>query len=176
MYNRYLVLGAFLFLFIIGLAYCSNNEGEEVYEEFYEGYDSSFARASEEGVEIPYKSDGHTVSIPVAINNYKCYMLFDTGASMSTLSEQDFLYLLRQRKIKFDKDEVSKTFSIADGSTVKAYKVWADEVVLGEEIHLSNVEFYVMKGARTSLLGQNIIKQFHSAYIDRNNEVLRIIE
>ncbi len=174
--RHYLVIGI-LAIALGGIVYFSSGDDENTVAQttssYYETYDDS-----EEGIAVPFKSRGSTVTIPMEIKGFGFDIVYDTGASASILSKTEFDYMRKKGLVSlYSLTGNTKHFSIADGSTVEAYEIKFDKVKIGKEIELEDVTFYVIDSpSATSLLGQNIMRRFTKHFIERDNGVVRFIE
>ena len=108
---------------------------------------------------IQMEKDGGVYKIPCVVNGAKMKMVFDTGASVVTLSETmaDFLY---ENDYISEEDILGKSQLItADGSTVNSTVINIKDIEISG-LHLKNVRTSVIKGQSAPLLlGQTAIQQ-----------------
>ncbi|MCX4331444.1 MAG: retropepsin-like aspartic protease [Muribaculaceae bacterium] len=108
-------------------------------------------------------SETSTPEINVEMNGVPFKMLWDTGATGTSISMQECMSLYKAGELS-DNDIIGEVLcTVADGSTVKVPVYAIREVVIrtdGEPFIVNNVEVSVMPSLSASmLLGQNVMKE-----------------
>jgi aspartyl protease family protein len=116
-------------------------------------------------------SDG-VLKIPVMINGVVMYFIFDTGASLISISQSVADDLYNQRKLK-DNDFIGKgRFSDANGDISEGTIINLSSVTIGNR-QLNDVQACVIQGQNAPLLfGQSALQKFGKVSIDyAKNEI-----
>lgn len=111
--------------------------------------------------------------IPVDINGVPMYFIFDTGASLISISSTEAIFLYKQGKLS-EKDILGKSnFIDANGDVSEGTIIVLREVKIGNKI-LINVEASVVNNLEAPLLiGQSALEKFGKISIDyAKNEIL----
>lgn len=168
----YLFLVAFASIALMG---CNSkaNSGEE--ESPYAGFE--YDLESDEGyvVKIPYTDMGNNlVTLPVTINGMGVEMIFDTGASTTTISLQEAQYLAKHGKLEEDDILGVQHFGTADGATSKGLVIKLKELVVGNKITIADTyATVVLNQAAPLLLGGSVFKQFREVSVDREEHIVK---
>lgn len=126
-------------------------------------------------------SESSTPVVTVELNGVPIKMLWDTGATGSTISTLEFLNLLKAGNISED-DHLGNTYAtVADGSIVEVPIYVIREVIIrttdGKEKIVNNVTVSVMDNLGASaLLGQNVMKELPKYTFDDVESVIRFEE
>lgn len=121
---------------------------------------------------IRMKEDGGVYKIPCTINGIKASFIFDTGASVVSLSK-DLANLLESKKVLSKEDYLGNTkTTIADGSQVGVEVVTLKDFEVGG-IHLKDVIATVKEGQNVPLLmGQTAIQKLGRISIDKDKLII----
>lgn len=110
--------------------------------------------------------------IPVDINGVRMHFIFDTGASMISISSTEAIFLYKQGKLTSE-DILGKTnFIDANGDVSEGTVIVLREVKIGNKI-LNDVEASVVNNLEAPILmGQSALEKFGKISIDYgNNEI-----
>ncbi|MBQ2906765.1 MAG: retroviral-like aspartic protease family protein [Bacteroidales bacterium] len=154
---------------------CSNNKQSQKEESPYAGFE--YDRESDEDyvIKIPYTDMGNNlVSLPVTINGMGVEMIFDTGASSTTISLQEAQYLAKHGKLEEDDILGVQKFGTADGKTSEGLIIKLKELVIGNKITVSNTyATVVMNQEAPLLLGGSVFTQFREVSVDREEHIVK---
>ena len=154
---------------------CSNNKQSQKEESPYAGFE--YDRESDEDyvIKIPYTDMGNNlVSLPVTINGMGVEMIFDTGASSTTISLQEAQYLAKHGKLEEDDIIAVQKFGTADGKTSEGLIINLKELVIGNKITISNTyAIVVMNQEAPLLLGGSVFTQFREVSVDREEHIVK---
>lgn len=154
---------------------CSNNKQSQKEESPYAGFE--YDRESDEDyvIKIPYTDMGNNlVSLPVTINGMGVEMIFDTGASSTTISLQEAQYLAKHGKLEEDDILGVQKFGTADGKTSEGLIIKLKELVIGNKITVSNTyATVVMNQEALLLLGGSVFTQFREVSVDREEHIVK---
>lgn len=119
-----------------------------------------------------------TPEVTVKMNGVPIQMLWDTGATGSTISTLELLNLAKAEKISEEDHLYNSSATVADGSTVIVPVYVIKELVLtttkGKEFTVHNVTVSVMDNLGASaLLGQNVMKELPEYTFDDEENVIR---
>ena len=147
-------------------------------EEETPGADATSATGLSEGqtVEIPFTPDNGCMSVKCTINDLPLTFIFDTGASIVSMSQLEANFMLKNGYLKRDDIIGSGNFVDANG-----------DVSVGTVINLRNVEFggLTLNNVRASvvsnqkaplLLGQSVLGRLGSIKIDNQSKKLIITD
>lgn len=111
--------------------------------------------------------------IPVDINGVPMYFIFDTGASLISISSTEAIFLYKQGKLTSDDILGKSNFTDANGDISEGTIIVLREVKIGNKI-LKNVEASVVNNLEAPLLiGQSALGKFGKISIDYGkNEIL----
>jgi aspartyl protease family protein len=141
-------------------------DGEEYYESDYD-YQSYHS--------IPFiESYSDIILVPVKINGVTFDMIYDTGASNTTISLTEANYLYDKGYLN-DEDIIGvERYRTADGSIHEGVKIILRSVEIGPDIKLKNINAsVVLNQAAPLLLGQSVFREFKEVSVDRQNKVLK---
>lgn len=126
--------------------------------------------------EIPMKKKGGIYLVPVKINGITLDFVFDTGASVISISNLEFELLLKNNTItETDITEYAQVKE-ASGRISKVRTINIKEVQIGNRT-LQNVEAVVVPNPKADLLlGQTALSQFGRFEVDYKNEVIRLYD
>jgi aspartyl protease family protein len=124
---------------------------------------------SENGTTISFSQENGVLTVPVAINGIRMYFIFDTGASLISISSTQAKYLFDQGKLNED-DFVGKAqFSDANGDISEGIIINLATVTIGDRT-LTNVHACVVQNQNAPLLlGQSALEKFGKISIDYHN-------
>jgi aspartyl protease family protein len=120
-------------------------------------------------VRIRMTLDGGIYTIPVLINGVEMYFIFDTGASLISISSREALQLYNQGSLT-ESDFLGKgKFSDANGDISEGTIINLKTVQIGNRV-LQNVIACVTHSQNAPLLfGQSALQKFGKVSIDYNN-------
>ncbi|MDY6381943.1 MAG: retropepsin-like aspartic protease [Bacteroidales bacterium] len=124
---------------------------------------------------IPYTEYSGLVIIPVSVNGMKLDMIFDTGASTTTITLAEAQYLFSKGLMAEDDIIDVEQYGTADGGVSVGLRVLLKKLSIGNnnEIQISNVEATIVENQQAPLLlGQSVFKLFSQVSIDRENKVV----
>lgn len=125
--------------------------------------------------QIPlFKDESGVYQIPVLINGVEMSFVFDTGASLISISNVEANFLFKQGKL-FKEDILGEVnFSDANGDISVGTIINLREVSLGNRV-LKNVQASVVDNSVAPLLfGQSALAQFGKVSIDYKRQILII--
>jgi aspartyl protease family protein len=106
--------------------------------------------------------------IPVEVNGVKMYFIFDTGASIISISETEANFLWKQGKLTRDDIKGTANFSDANGDISEGTIIILQTVKIGDR-NLTNIEASVVHNLNAPLLfGQSALEKFGKISIDNN--------
>ena len=155
---------------------CGNRTTVKSEEESpYAGFEYDQESDEDYVVKVPYKDMGNNlVSLPVTINGMGVEMIFDTGASNTTISLQEAQYLAKHRKLDDDDILGIQNFSTADGSSSRGLVIKLKELVIGNKITIPNTyATVVMNQSAPLLLGGSVFTQFREVSVDREEKIVK---
>jgi aspartyl protease family protein len=111
------------------------------------------------------KEDG-VYKIPVEVNGVKMYFIFDTGASVISISTTEANFLYKQGKLSVDDVMGTANFSDANGDITEGLVIRLKDVRIGNR-NLHDVQATVVGNLNAPLLfGQSALEQFGRISID----------
>ena len=122
---------------------------------------------------IKFNTDGGVLTIPIQINGEEMHFIFDTGASLISISNTEAGRLYHKGKLT-ESDFIGKSnFINANGDISEGTIVNLKSVVIGNR-KLNNVQACIMYGQNAPLLlGQSALQKFGKVSIDYNmNEII----
>ena len=117
---------------------------------------------------------GGVYEVPIEINDVQLYFIFDTGASIVSISEAEAIVLIKQGSI--DKEDIlgSSYFTDATGSISEGTIINLKKVKIGDKI-LRNVRASVVHNMEAPLLlGQSVLEEFGKISIDYNKGIIEL--
>ncbi|MBQ8424064.1 MAG: retroviral-like aspartic protease family protein [Coprobacter sp.] len=160
---------------IVSVTGCNSNAKSAEEESPYAGFVYDPEEDEDYVVKIPYIDDGNnTVKLHVTINGMGVDMIYDTGASITTISLQEAQYLAKHGKL--DEADILgvENFQIADGSSSQALIINLKQLVIGNKITISNTPASVILNQEAPLLlGGSAFKQFRQVAVDRAEKVIK---
>jgi aspartyl protease family protein len=122
---------------------------------------------------IKYNINGGVLTIPIKINGEQMHFIFDTGASLISISITEANRLYSRGKLT-ELDFIGKSnFIDANGDITEGTIINLKSVVIGNR-ELKNVQACIIYGQNASLLlGQSALQKFGKVSIDYNmNEII----
>lgn len=122
---------------------------------------------------IPFsRISGGNMMIRASINGLGVDMMFDTGASINTISMLEANYLVGKGLLTEDDVVGLYESSLADGSIVPGVEIKIKELKLDDQIVLYNVPFVVLAEDNASLLlGQAVLSKYSYKVDNDANEI-----
>ena len=154
---------------------CGGKRTSDVEASPYAGFEYDQEQDEDYVVKIPYTDMGNNlVSLPVTINGMGVDMIYDTGASSTTISLQEAQYLAKHGKLD-DSDILGvMNFGTADGSSSKGVVIKLKELVIGNKIRILNTyATVVMNQEAPLLLGGSVFSQFREVSVDREQHIVK---
>ena len=158
----------------IAIVGCGNRASSKQEESPYAGFEYDQESDEDYVIKIPYTDMGNNlVSLPVTINGMGVEMIFDTGASSTTISLQEAQYLAKHGKLEEDDILGVQKFGTADGKTSEGLIIKLKELVIGNKITVSNTyATVVMNQEAPLLLGGSVFTQFREVSVDREEHIV----
>ena len=127
-------------------------------------------------VEVPFTTVNGVTKVDCIINGLPLTFIFDTGASIVTLSQTEANFMFKNGYLS-QKDIVgSQTYRTADGSVSVGTTVVLNHINFGG-LELTNVRASVVGNQKAPLLlGQSVLKRLGKIEIDNERRVIRIIK
>jgi len=126
----------------------------------------------EEKTIVSFEHENGILKIPVIINGVELYFIFDTGASLITISNREASFLYKNGKL-LEKDLIGRSqFVDANGDISEGTIINLISVKIGNR-ELQNVQACVIEGQNAPLLfGQSALQKFGKVSIDyAKNEI-----
>lgn len=126
----------------------------------------------EEKTIVSFEHENGILKIPVIINGVELYFIFDTGASLITISNREASFLYKNGKL-LEKDLIGRSqFVDANGDISEGTIINLSSVKIGNR-ELQNVQACVIEGQNAPLLfGQSALQKFGKISIDyAKNEI-----
>ncbi len=121
---------------------------------------------------VKMRHERGTYYIPVTINGIEMEFIFDTGASIISISAAEAVFMLRQGKLHESDIIGTSYFSDATGTISEGTSINLREVKIGTRT-LHNVKASVVHNIEAPLLlGQSALNQFGRITIDYNQNIL----
>ena len=125
-------------------------------------------------ISVPFKEKGGVKYVNVSVNGFGFEMIFDTGASSTTISLQEAQYLAKHGKLEEDDILGVQKFGTADGKTSEGLIIKLKELVIGNKITVSNTyATVVMNQEAPLLLGGSVFTQFREVSVDREEHIVK---
>lgn len=178
---------ALVSLLLTGCGGCSSNKNDTSYLDVLP-YDVPIVEErkdkepehvrNESSIKIPYTEQyGNTITIPVKINGMKLDMIYDTGASTTTITLVEAKYLYEKGLLTKDDSIGIEKFQSADGSIHVGMSITIRKLEIGNKIRLHNIEASIISNQQAPLLlGQSVMKHFREISVDRENKVVKFFE
>lgn len=121
---------------------------------------------------INMEKEGGVYKIPIMVNGTKMYFIFDTGASLISISNVEASFLYKQGKLTYDDIIGKANFTDANGNISEGTVISLKEIVIGNKV-LNNVKASVVNNSQAPLLfGQSALEKFGKISIDYNKNIL----
>lgn len=121
---------------------------------------------------VKMRHEGGTYYVPLIVNGVEMEFIFDTGASIISISAAEAIFMLRHGKLSDDDILGSSYFSDATGTISEGTMINLREVKIGTRT-LNNVKASVVHNLEAPLLlGQSALNQFGRIIIDYNQNIL----
>lgn len=158
------------------VAYLRDKEGCIIEWDAPNNPTSSDRLDKKEYTEIPMKKEGGVYIVPVKINDIGLNFIFDTGASIISISKLEFAILVKNHTISED-DILGYTYvKDATGNVSKVLKLNLKKVQIGDKV-LENVEAVIEPNPKADLLlGQAALSRFGRVEIDYNKQIIRLYD
>lgn len=125
---------------------------------------------------IPLREQAGTMVVPVLINGaIRLNFVIDSGASDVSIPADVVLTLIRAGTIDQSDFLASKTYTLADGSTVPSQTFRIRSLKVGD-VEIRNVIASVGDVRGTLLLGQSFLRRFASWSIDNHRNALVLVQ
>lgn len=129
---------------------------------------------TEEVVEVPFTQEGGVYKVKCSINNLPLYFIFDTGASVVSISNLDAAFMFKNNYLSQKDIEGTQRFSTADGNISEGTIINLNKVEFGG-ISLTNIKASVVNSQQAPLLlGQSVLKKLGRYEIDNDRKVIKI--
>lgn len=140
------------------------------------------SRGTAQNNHTSYKREGKTIvkmekvngvyQIPVDVNGINMFFIFDTGASIISISETEAVFLYKQGKLTKEDIKGTANFSDANGDISEGTIIILSTVKIGNKV-LKNIEASVVQNLNAPLLfGQSALQKFGKISIDyAKNEI-----
>ncbi len=117
---------------------------------------------------VKMEKKGGVYQIPVDVNGVSMSFIFDTGASIISISQTEAMFLFKQGKLNADDIQGTANFSDANGDISEGTIILLSTVKIGNRV-LKNIEASVVHNLNAPLLfGQSALEKFGKISIDNN--------
>ena len=107
--------------------------------------------------------------IPILVNGTTMFFIFDTGASLISISNVEATFLFKQGKLTEDDIIGKANFTDANGDISEGTIIRLKEIKIGNKI-LNDIEASVVNNTKAPLLfGQSALEKFGKISIDYNS-------
>ena len=149
-------------------------ENSRLTEEEYPGNEEESDNIDFKIVEIPFTPEGGCASVRCSINDLPLTFIFDTGASIVSMSQLEANFMLKNGYLQPSDFIGNGRFINADGEVSENAIINLKRIDFGG-LHLSNVKASVVKNQKAPLLlGQTVLGRLGSIEIDNTNKKLII--
>ena len=168
----YFLMVAFLSISFVG---CNGRRTASIEDNPYAGFEYDQELDEDYVVKIPYTDMGNNlISLPVTINGMGVEMIYDTGASSTTISLQEAQYLAKHGKLEENDILGVQNFGTADGKSSQGLVIKLKELVIGNKIRISNTYATVVLNQEAPLLlGGSVFTQFREVSVDREQKMVK---
>ena len=163
---------SFLLILILALFSCSRSARKRKHqnssssEQVYKKNERTGTTKSSNRNIIQMKKSSGVYHIPVTLNGMEMDYIFDTGASMITMSKSDYFRLKNAGKISESDIKNKQDFTDANGDVSTGVIVNIKKVKVGKYI-LDNVKAAVISGeSAPRLFGQSALSRFGKVSVD----------
>ena len=153
-----------------GCSGCSKSEMKQRLSRKTDQLDSRNEERPKLGVKTIVKMDkiNGVFQIPVEVVGVQMYFIFDTGASIISISETEANFLWKQGKLTEDDIKGTASFSDANGDISEGTIIVLRTVKIGDRV-LKNIDASVVHNLNAPLLfGQSALGKFGKISIDNN--------
>ncbi|MFV0218388.1 retroviral-like aspartic protease family protein [Empedobacter falsenii] len=121
-------------------------------------------------IELPFVTDGGVKIVNIKVNNIPLDFIFDTGASLISISETEARFLVKQGTLTEDDFIGVQQFMDANGDISEGLLVNLKEIDI-QGYKLYNVKASIVQNSEAPLLlGQSLLEKFARVTIDNQNE------
>jgi aspartyl protease family protein len=139
-----------------------------------ESTNSSRPNSTRKSNRIKMRKEGGVYYIPIIVNGSKMEFIFDTGASIISISQTEANYLYKQGTLTQDDFIGTQDFIDANGDISQGLLITLDKVQIGNRT-LRNIEASIVNNTKAPLLlGQSVLGKFGSFTIDNKRGYLII--
>lgn len=125
--------------------------------------------------EVPFSKDGGVLKVKCAINNLPLHFIFDTGASVVSISSVEATFMVKNDYLSANDVIGKQNYINANGEISEGTVINLRDVKLGENLHLKDVRASVVKNQSAPLLlGQSVLSRLGKIEIDNSRHVLRV--
>lgn len=154
-------------------AFVENNESEispVVIPEVKEIVSKEELKPIRNEIVLPFETDGGVKIVNIKVNNIPLDFIFDTGASLISISETEARFLVKQGTLTEEDFLGVQEFIDANGDVSEGLLVNLREIDI-EGYKLYNVKASIVQNANAPLLlGQSLLEKFAQVTIDNRNE------
>jgi len=159
-------------LLLSGCSGCSKSGQKQRLSHSSETSDSKFDYRIKRGEKTVVKMEkiNGVYQIPVDVNGVKMFFIFDTGASIISISETEANFLYKQGKLNQEDIKGTANFSDANGDISEGTIIVLKTVKIGNRT-LTNIDASVVHNLNAPLLfGQSALENFGKISIDNHKE------
>lgn len=121
-------------------------------------------------IELPFVTEGGVKVVSIKVNNIPLDFIFDTGASLISISETEANFLVKQGTLTEEDFLGVQEFMDANGDISEGLLVNLREIDI-QGYKLYNVKASVVQNANAPLLlGQSLLEKFAQVTIDNRND------
>jgi aspartyl protease family protein len=153
-----------------GCSGCSKSEMKQRLSRETDQMDSRKEERPKLGVKTMVKMEkiNGVFQIPVEVDGIQMYFIFDTGASIISISETEANFLWKQGKLTENDIKGTASFSDANGDISEGTIIVLRTVKIGDRV-LKNIDASVVHNLNAPLLfGQSALGKFGKISIDNN--------
>lgn len=137
-----------------------------------ESNNSDRSTSSRKSNRVKMRKEGGVYYIPIVVNGSKMEFIFDTGASIISISQTEANYLYKQGTLTKDDFIGTQDFIDANGDISQGLLITLDKVQIGNKT-LRNVKASIVNNTKAPLLlGQSVLGKFGSFTIDNKRGYL----
>jgi len=145
----------------------SSNKSNREYSSSEQSYNSHGSNV------IKMRQENGIYLVPTKINGVSMEFIFDTGASIISISQTEALFLYKQGRLSKEDFIGEVNFTDANGDISEGQVVNLKTVVIGNRT-LNNVQASIVNNLKAPLLlGQSALNQFGKISIDYNKEEIK---
>lgn len=151
-----------LFIFSTGCSNCSRTKSRNVERDFTNTGRETIKMYEENGVYL----------IPVEVNDIPMQFIFDTGASVVSISQTEATFMWKQGSLTEDDIKGTTEMTNANGEISEGVIINLQKIKIGRKI-LRNIEAVVVNNQYAPLLlGQTVLSRFGKVSLDYKNKKL----